>query len=190
MQLPTEQGSHATAEAQTRPAGPVLPGVVFTVAAVLSLGYAGWAVTGRLGIFAAFAASRPVKVSAAQTNDTVDTILAAVAGVAVLLALAVWVARRAAGRTPGGLFDSLGLALTAIGLVVGVIGLWLARRVIDEVDTVAAGQSGVTASVVTAMGFGLSTLGLLLGLIALGARVASVPERTPSGGPFTLEPRP
>jgi uncharacterized membrane protein len=146
--------------------GPLLPLLASGVAAVLALAYTGWAVSGRLGIFAAFAAGRHVSLHDARTNDRVDTVLAAVAGVAVLVALAVWLARRLSAANSQGLLDSLGVTLTGIGALVAVVGLFLAGRVAHEVDEVAAGRSGVTASLVTAMGFGMAAVGLILGLLA------------------------
>ncbi len=148
-------------------AGQPLPTTLtFSMAAVLSLVFAGWAVTGRLGIFAAFAARRTVGVQAARSNDRIDTLLVAIAGVAVLIALAVWLVRWPSDQTIGRPIENLGLAITVIGVVVAVVGLYLTSRVVGEVDQVAAGQGGVTASLVMAMGFGLAALGLTLGLLA------------------------
>jgi hypothetical protein len=147
--------------------GSLLPMICSGVAAVLAIGYAGWAVTGRLGVFAAFAAGRHVSVQAARTSDRVDTVLAALAGVAVLVALAVWLTGRSSAGSAGVLLDNLGIVLTSIGVVVAVVGLFLAGRVANDASDVAAGARGVTASLVTAMGFGMAALGLILGLLAL-----------------------
>ena len=171
--------SSSAAPSSTDAGSRLLPTLVDILGLVLSVVYAGWAVTGRLGIFAAFAARRYVSVEEARANDRIDTLLAAVAGFAILVALAVWLAQRFSSAASASLLDSLGLALTCIGVVVAVVGLSLAGRLGDEVDQIAAGTSGVTASLVTAMGYGMAALGLILGLLALRRPSNQLPPTVP-----------
>lgn len=157
--------------------------VALALGSLLSLAYAVWAFTARRGIFSDFAARKPVGVGTAEANDRTDTILLIVAGVVALVAFALWLMRKFGGETAGGLIDNLGIALAALGVVVAVVGLFLASRVADGADQAASGDRGVTASLVIGSGFTLLAIGLLLGLLAVRSRRGTASSSAiPAGG--------
>jgi hypothetical protein len=141
--------------------------IVLGLGVLLSLVYTVWALTARRGIFVDFANGNPVGVGEARSNDRIDTTLLVAAGVVALVALALWLVRRFGGETSGGLVDSLGLGLAVLGAVLVVVGLYIASQVGSAADQAASGDRGVTASSVTAGGFALLALGLVLGLLAV-----------------------
>ena len=131
--------------------------------------YAIWAFTARRGIFADFADGNSVSGDDARSSDRIDTILLLVAAVLVVVALALWVTRSAQRRTGSRGLDMAGLALAALGVLVALIGLYLASQIVDADGQSAQGDKGVTASLVTGGGFALLALGLLLGALAVRA---------------------
>jgi ABC-type multidrug transport system permease subunit len=156
------------------------------VAAVVSLAYAAWAFTSRRAIFADFSAGRTVTPDDARASDTIDTFLLVVAGITVVVAVALWLARLARRRTRGGGLLLTGLTLTAVGVVVVAVGIWLDGSVANAATQSAQGLRGVTATVVCGSGFAVLALGLLLGAtVVRGPGEAQTP--TPPG-PATGRP--
>ncbi|MBA3310404.1 MAG: hypothetical protein H0U28_10170 [Nocardioidaceae bacterium] len=141
--------------------------VMLTLGALLSLGYAGWAFTARRGIFADFADGNAVSVDDAESSDTIDTFFLIAAGVVALLALVLWIVRKAGKQTSGGALDLTGLALAAVGVVTVAVGLFLASGVPDADGQAAQGDKGVLAALVTGAGFAVLAIGLLVGIFAV-----------------------
>jgi hypothetical protein len=151
--------------------------VGLVVAAVVSLAYAGWAFTARRAIFADFSAGRTVTTDDARANDTIDTFLLVVAGITVVVAVALWLARLARRRTTGGGLLLTGLTLTAVGVVVVAVGIWLDGIVTGAATQSAQGLRGITATVVCGSGFVVLALGLLLGAaVVRGSGEAPAPN--------------
>jgi hypothetical protein len=176
-QTAMQQGGWPTTDqlAQTAPArGGTLALSALVVAALLSLGYALWALTARRGIFADFSAGRFVSSNHAKSSDATDTTILVVAGVVSLVALALWVVRRAADKTSGGGVDMSGLALSLVGVVTIAVGLFLSSKISDAAGQAAQGDKGVTATVVIGVGFLALAAGLLLGTFGVrGPRSAA-----------------
>lgn len=133
------------------------------VAALLSLVYAGWALTARRGIFADFSAGRSISSADAKTSDTIDVALLIVASAAVMIAIALWVWRRVRRAANWHALEIGGIALAVVGVATVVVGLFLAGAITDAASQAAQGDKGVTASLVLGAGFVVLALGLLLG---------------------------
>lgn len=146
---------------ETRRGGAAAMGCLL-LAAVLCAAYALWAFTARRGIFADFSAGRAVTSGRARTSDRIDTVLIVVAGVAAVVAVVWWVTRRVRRRS-GTPAELGGLAVTALGVLIVGVGLSLAGTVTDAATRVAQGDRGVTAAVVSGIGFAVLALGLLAG---------------------------
>lgn len=145
----------------------LLTRALLALAALLSLGYAAWALTARRGIFSDFADGRSVSVDDAKSSDLLDTVFLVVAGLVALVALGLWLSRTLSKKTSGGPVDRGGLALALLGALTVLIGLYLASGVTDAGDQVAQGEKGVTATWVVGGGFVLLAIGLLMGMIAV-----------------------
>jgi hypothetical protein len=158
------------------------------VAAVVSLAYAAWAFTARRAIFADFSAGRNVTADDARASDTIDTFLLVVAGITVVVAVALWLARLAARRGPtGGSRLLTGLTLTAVGVVVVAVGIWLDGIVTNAPTQSGQGLRGVTATVVCGSGFVVLALGLLIGATVVrrpGEAEAPTPPAPATGHPW------
>jgi hypothetical protein len=157
------------------------------VAAVVSLAYAAWAFTARRAIFADFSAGRNVTTDDARASDTIDTFLLVVAGITVVVAVALWLARLARRGTKGGSLLLTGLTLTAVGLVVVAVGIWLDGIVTNAPTQSAQGLRGVTATVVCGSGFVVLALGLLIGATVVrgpGEAQAPTPPGPATGHPW------
>ena len=167
-------GGGATSSAAWPPAGGATdaqagPGatvglVALALGALLAIGYAIWALTARRGIFADFADGTPVSSDDAQSSDRLDTVFLVAAGLVALVALALWIARYVGKKTKGGAPDVTGLAVAGIGVVVVLVGLFLAAGITDADGQTAQGDRGVTAMFVTAGGFLLLAIGFVIGL--------------------------
>ena len=144
--------------------------VLLAVAALLGLGYAAWAFTARRGVFADFADGGSVSADDARTSDTIDTIFIIVAGVLAIAALLLWIVRAAGGKTRGGALDLGGLAVSGLGVVVVIVGLFLAGGVAEAGSTVEQGDRGVVSCLVLGAGFVVLSIGLILGIFATGAK--------------------
>ncbi len=129
--------------------------------------YAVWAFTARRGIFADFADGRPVSRGDAKTSDNLDTILLVVAGLLVVIAVAIWVARRVNAKTTGNPLDLAGLIAAGIGVLIVCVGFFLSSRISDAADQAAQGDRGVTATLLTGGGFFVVAIGLLIGVLAV-----------------------
>lgn len=142
---------------------------VLGLGALLSLVYALWAFTARRGIFADFSNGISVTNQHATSSDRLDTALLVLGSVAVVAAIALWVARTVnAGSVDGGL-ERGGFATTGLGVVLVLVGLYLSSTIIDAGDQVSQGDRGVTATGVTGAGFLIVAIGLTLGLLAVRA---------------------
>ncbi len=129
--------------------------------------YAGWAFTARRGIFADFSHGVGVTNAQATSSDRLDTALLLVASLLAVAALALWVTRTVnAGKVEGGL-ELGGFALTGLGVVVVLIGLYVSSTIVGAGDRVSQGDRGVTATVVTGAGFLIIATGLALGALAV-----------------------
>ena len=148
--------------------------IALALGALLALTYAVWAFTARRGIFADFSNGTPVSTDDAKSSDNLDTVLLIVAGLAVVIALALWVVRKVNGKTAGGALDLAGLIVTGVGVVVVLVGLFLSSQISDGVDQAAQGDKGVTATLVTGGGFLIIAVGLVIGILAVrGAKETS-----------------
>jgi hypothetical protein len=159
-----------TSSAPASGRGGTLALVALLLAAVASLVYAVWALTARRAIFSDFSAGRFVGASDAKSSDSIDTILLIVAGVIAVIAVVLWLVRRTTHRTSGGALDIGGLGLSILGLVIVVVGLFLASKITDAVGQPAEGDKGVTATVVIGVGFVVLALGLLIGMATVRGR--------------------
>lgn len=147
--------------------------VALATGVLLALVYAVWAFTARRGIFADFSDGNPVTSDDAKSSDTLDTILLIVAGLVVVIAVAMWVMRMVNDKTSGAGLDIGGLVVTGVGVVVVLVGLFLSSKISDGADQAAQGDKGVTATLVTGGGFLVIAIGLAIGLAAMRA-----PRRT------------
>ncbi len=133
------------------------------LAALFSLVYAVWAFTARRGVFADFSNGVTVTDAQATSSDRVDTALLLLASLLVVVAIALWVTRTVnAGKVEAGL-ELGGLALTGLGVVVVLVGLYVSSTIVGAGDSVSQGDRGVTAAVVTGAGFLVIAIGLALG---------------------------
>ncbi len=148
---------------------------------VLALAYALWAFTARRGIFADFADGNPVSTDDAKSSDTMDTIFLLVAGLVALVALGLWIARFVGRKSKGDGIDLAGMAVAGIGVLVVLVGLFLASGIADADGQSAQGDKGVTATMITGGGFLLLAVGLLMGLLKVrGPRKDTA--SSPAGG--------
>jgi len=150
--------------------GAALSRVLLLLGAVASLGYAGWAMTARRGIFADFADSKTVSLSDAKSSDRTDTILLVIAGGLALLALAFWLVRLLGGKARGGVLTLLGFLVSLAGLACVVVGLVMSGMVDGGGSQVDKGKQAVTSTMVTGSGFIALAVGLLIGLLVVKAR--------------------
>lgn len=147
----------------------VAAAVALALAALSGLGYAGWLLTARRGMFAEIAAAAAadtdsVPLSAARSSDTVDAVWLTTTAVLFLAALLLWlVARLLTGRRLGAI-GFAGVTMVGVGFVVVTTGSLVASLVGDE--PVEAGRAALGYAVVGA-GFLLMSLGLLAGLVSL-----------------------
>jgi hypothetical protein len=162
--------THREAAAASRDTGAIATMVLLGLGALLSLVYAIWAFTARRGIFADFSDGNSVTSDDAKSSDNIDTILLVVAGLLVVIALAMWVMRKVNQRTSGGGLELGGLVVTGVGVVVVLIGLFLSSKISDGTDQAAQGDKGVTATLVTGGGFLIIAVGLVIGLLAVRGR--------------------
>lgn len=153
-----------------RSTGGVVAMVALVAGAILGLAYAAWAFTARRGIFADFAAGNAVSGDDAKSSDTIDTVFLIVAGVVALVALGVWIARMAGRKTKGGALNLSGITVAGLGLVVALVGLYLASTIVDADGQAAQGDKGVIATMVAGGGFALLAIGLLVGVFTVRPR--------------------
>jgi hypothetical protein len=156
-----------SAAASKRDSGALAAVVALSLGALLALVYAVWAFTARRGIFADFSNGTTVTTDDATSSDNLDTFLLVVAGLLVVVALALWVMRKINGKTAGGVLDLAGLVVTGVGIVVVLVGLFLSSQISDGADQAAQGDRGVTATLVTGSGFLIVAIGLLIGILAV-----------------------
>lgn len=155
--------------------------VALAAGATFGLVYAGWAFTARRGVFADFSDGSPVTADDAKSSDTIDTIFLIVAGLVVLVALGLWIARMASKQTKGGALDLIGFATAAVGLVTVLVGLYLASVITDADGQSAQGDKGVTATMVIGGGFALLAIGLLIGVFTARGGATSDSRSSPQG---------
>jgi hypothetical protein len=153
--------------------------ILLLVAALFALGYAAWSLTARLGIFADFADGITVTREDAQASDSIDLVLVLFTSGLALLALATWFL--AARRASRGTASMVGWILALAGVVVVFAGLALGSSITDAGDQIAQGERGVTACVVTGIGFAVLAVGMLVGATALrpsgrDSQVTSMPR--------------
>lgn len=148
---------------------------------VMALAYAVWAFTARRGIFADFADGSSVSTDDAKSSDTLDTVFLVLAGLVALVALGLWITRLIRGTTKGGAIDLAGIAVAGIGLLIVLVGLFLASGIADANGQSAQGDKGVTATLVTGAGFVLLAVGLLMGLMTVRGPRAGF-SSSPTGG--------
>lgn len=161
--------------------GAALSRVLLLLGAVASLGYAGWAMTARRGIFADFADSKTVSLSAAKSSDRTDTILLVIAGGLALLALAFWLVRLLGGKARGGVLTLLGFLVSLAGIACVVVGLVMSGMVDGGETQVDEGRKAVTSTMVTGSGFIALAVGLLIGLLVVKARPSPADAEAPGG---------
>ncbi|MGI8433891.1 MAG: hypothetical protein ACR2LE_04045 [Nocardioidaceae bacterium] len=140
------------------------------LSALLSLGYAVWALTARRGVFSGFRGGDPANVEDARSNDHIDTTFFLVAAALAVVALTWWLVRVAADRSPRSGVTVAGMALCALGAAVALAGLILSAGVSDGADVADEGGKGVTAAIVLGGGFVLLAVGLALGSLVAGRR--------------------
>ncbi len=143
--------------------------IALVVAGLVGLGYAAWAFTARRGVFADFADGVSVSVDDARSSDRIDAIFLIVAAVLAVVALTLWIVRRAQRRSEGSAVEVGGFAAAAAGGVIVVLGLFLAGAVTDDGSTAEQGDRGVTATIVVGAGFAMLAIGLLLGAVTMRA---------------------
>ncbi|MEJ7689684.1 MAG: hypothetical protein WKF76_04225 [Nocardioidaceae bacterium] len=192
-QQPSYQGGNATPSAawpMTTPGSKVSSGsdrgalgavTALALGGVLALAYALWAFTARRGIFADFADGTTVSTDDAKFSDTIDTIFLLVAGLVALIALGLWIARLVGRKSKGDGLDLAGIVVAGIGVVVVLVGLFLASGIADADGQSAQGDKGVTATLITGGGFLVLAVGLLMGLLTVrGPRKGAASP--PAGG--------
>ncbi len=134
--------------------------------ALLSLGYAVWALTARRSIFAGFQNGEPASVGDARSNDHLDTAFFVVAAALALVVVIWWLVRVAASRSPRSDATVAAMALCALGAAVALAGLILSAGVSVGVDAPDEGGRGVTAAIVLGGGFVFLAAGLALGSLS------------------------
>lgn len=176
---PSYQGGNATPSAawpMTTPGSKVSSGSdrgamaalsALALGGVLALAYAIWAFTARRGVFADFSDGTTVSTDDAKSSDTIDTIFLLVAGLVALIALGLWIARLVGRKSKGDGLDLAGIAVAGIGVVVVLVGLFLASGIADADGQAAQGDKGVTATLITGGGFLVLAVGLLMGLLTV-----------------------
>lgn len=162
--------TQAEARAAARDAGATATLVALGIGALLALCYAVWAFTARRGVFADFADGKTVSGDDAKSSDRIDTVLLVIAGVVVVIALALWLMRMVNQKTAGGTPDLVGLGVAMLGVVVVLVGLFLSGQISDAGDQASQGDKGVTATLVTGAGFLLIAVGLLVGIVSVRGR--------------------
>ena len=167
--------THSAAAAR-RDSGALATVVALSLGALLALTYAVWAFTARRGIFADFSNGTTVTTDDAKSSDNLDTVLLVVAGLLVVVALALWVMRKVNGKTAGGALDLAGLVVTGVGVVVVLVGLFLSSQISDGADQAAQGDRGVTATLVTGSGFLIVAIGLVIGILAVRGTKDPAPQ--------------
>jgi hypothetical protein len=165
---PAAGWQHPAKIGMSAPDGSTVPVVVALVAAgLLSLVYAVWAFTARRGIFADFSDGTTVSRDDAKNSDRIDTVLLVVAGLLVIIALALWITRMVGRRSGSSGLDLAGLATAAVGVLVVLVGLFLSSGISDGRDQSDQGDKGVTATVVTGSGYLLLTVAMVIGILAV-----------------------
>lgn len=190
---PSYQGGNTTPSAawpMTTPGSKVSSGsdrgalaavIALALGGVLALAYAIWAFTARRGIFSDFAGGTTVSTDDAKSSDTIDTIFLLVAGLVALVVLGLWIARLVGRKSKGDGLDLAGVVVAGIGVVVVLVGLFLASGIADPDGQTAQGDKGVTATLITGGGFVLLAVGLLMGMLTVrGPRKGAA--SSPAGG--------
>ncbi|WP_370617104.1 hypothetical protein [Mumia sp. Pv 4-285] len=181
---PTSRGRDV--ESSSSPWGMVAV-VALAIAALVSLGYAIYALTSRRGIFADLADDPgSVSRSVAEDSDSLNSILVVATVVVVLVALALWAVALAGGRGRT-IVGWAGLGVVVLGGIVAGAGAAMTSGVesADDVD------DAVTGYLLVGGGTALVALGLVLGILGiLGSRKApAAPAPSPYGQPSS-QPEP
>jgi len=142
------------------------------IAVLFTAGYGVWSLTLRREVFADFAAGVSVSTEVARSNDRIDLALVLVTSVTAVAAIVLWLL--ALRRRPGTVLGLVGLIATGVGIAVVLVGLALAASVSGADGQVGQGERGVTAAVLSGLGFLLLAVGLMCG--AVGLRNASTPR--------------
>lgn len=144
------------------------------VAALAALGYAGFALTLRRGIYADLD-SDPTSVSKsdAENSDNVNAVGLWVAGLLVAIAFVLLIASMVSARRGRNGLGYFGAVLVVLGALAAT---WGCLKV-SGVDDVANAGDAVTGYLIAGPGFVLMAIGLVLG--ALGLRQPAQPAPTP-----------
>jgi hypothetical protein len=155
------------ATSSARDNGALAAVIALALGALLALVYAVWAFTARRGVFADFSDGKVVSADDAKSSDNLDTFLLIVAALLVIIALALWIMRKVNDKTSGGGLELGGLVATGVGIVVVLVGLFLSSNISDGADQADQGDKGVTATLVTGVGFLIIAIGLMIGIAAV-----------------------
>ncbi len=136
----------------------------------MCLGYAGWALTARRGIFQDLSDANTVSLDAATRSDVIDTILFVVAAIVAVIALAVWLATLRTTEPASAGLGIVGLVVSGLGVIAAVTGQVLASRIADASSQSAQGDRGVSATLVTGGGLVLLAVGLMIGAVVVRRR--------------------
>jgi hypothetical protein len=143
------------------------------VAAVTSLGYAGWVVTARRVVFADIAdfadtagadGSGPVTLAAARSSDAAESAWGWATALLVAAALLLWCGARYLGGRRLGPVGFAGLALLGVGLAVSTLGSAVAATAAGE--PAEAGRAALGSAVIGA-GLLMVSLGLFTGVASV-----------------------
>lgn len=120
----------------------VLAAIALSVAAVACIGYGGWAMIARRGIFADLADGEPVTEQAARESDRLNTMLLWLALGALVVAVLLWLTAHLWRKKPLGTAGFTAIALIVTGGLVLLGGAYMTSLVEGEVsqaDTAAVG---------------------------------------------------
>lgn len=152
----------------TRSAAPANPStaiVTMLIAVLFTGGYGVWSLTLRREVFADFAAGVSVSTEVARSNDRIDLALVLVTSVTAVAAIVLWLL--ALRHRPGSAIGVIGLIAAGVGVAVVLVGLALAASVSGVDGPVGQGERGVTAAVLSGIGFLLLAAGLMCGAVGL-----------------------
>jgi hypothetical protein len=186
---PTQTQQLATAAVQSRRdnegSGLVKAAVILAViAALAALGYAGFALTLRRGVYSDLD-DDPGSVTKddAESSDNINAIGLWVAGVLIGLAFVLLLASMISARRGRNSLGIIGIVLVILGAGVATWGCLL----VDGVDNVTEAGDAVTGYLVAGPAFAAMAVGLLLG--ALGLRRPPRPEPArPADQQFETDP--
>ena len=159
--------------------------IVALIAAVVGLGYAGFALTMRRGIYADID-DDPGSVSKddAESSDNINAVGLWAAGLLIGVALVlILIAMVSARRGRNGL-GIVGVVLVLLGAAAATWGSLL----VNGVDEVAEAGDAVTGYLVVGPAFAAMALGLILGILGVRRPAPPVSNRPASSAPFPSGP--